>query len=65
MNGELGLGRTWWVAIVIIVGATVAMILKIMPLDSWLELVKWIFAAAAGKSAVQQVATKIGRRTEP
>lgn len=56
MNGELwGLGRTWWMAIAIIVGSTVLTAMKVVTVDQWLEIIKWVFAAAAVKSGLQAI----------
>lgn len=39
-------------ALLIILGATVLVVLKIMPLDEWENFVKWIFTAFAGTHAI-------------
>lgn len=70
MNGEfLRLGRTWWMTLVIIVGATVMFGMSQLTADQWLGLVKWVFTAATAKSVGQKIAegiqTRTGRRTNP
>jgi hypothetical protein len=53
MEGELwGLGRTWWVAILIIAGAFIMLALNRFDAQMCLDLIKWIFGFAAGKSAI-------------
>ena len=63
MNGEfLKLGRTWWVAIVIIVAATVMFGMSQLTADQWIGLVWKIFGAAAGKSLVGKAAEAFSGR---
>ena len=63
MSNELfGLGKTWWVAIVIIVAATVMLGMSQLTADQWLSLVQWVFGAAAAKSLGGKVAEGISAR---
>ena len=52
MTELFGLGRTWWVAILVLVSSSILFFLKALDADQWISLIKWVFAAAAGKSAV-------------
>lgn len=52
MDEFLGLGRTWWVAILIIVAATVMAGLGKLDVDKWTTIVQWVFTVAGGKSAI-------------
>ena len=63
MNGEfLKLGRTWWVAIIIIVAATVMLGMSQLTSDQWISLVQWVFGAAAAKSLGGKVAEGIANK---
>jgi len=63
MNGEiLKLGRTWWVAIVIIVASTVMFGMSQLTADQWISLVQWVFGAAAAKSLGGKVAEGIANK---
>ncbi len=65
MDGEfLKLGRTWWVAIIIIVAATVMLGMSQLTSDQWLSLVKWVFGAAAAKSFGGKIAEGISGRNQ-
>ena len=65
MNGEfLKLGRTWWVAIVIIIGATVMFGMSQLTADQWIGLVWKVFTAAAAKSLVGVAAGRSWRNKE-
>jgi hypothetical protein len=60
MEGELwGLGKTWWMAILLIVVASVMLFTGKFDPDQWKNMVEWIFALAAGKSAAVGVAKNI------
>lgn len=63
MSSELfGLGKTWWVAIIIIVAATVMLAMSHLTADQWISLVQWVFGAAAAKSLGGKVAEGISGR---
>jgi hypothetical protein len=59
MNELLGLGRTWWGFIVILVIATLMLGFGKMQPDVWQQVVTWTFAIAGGKSAVVGAAGQI------
>lgn len=54
-----GLGRTWALAVVVIVGATVMFGIGKVDAGQWQEIIQWVFGLAAAKSAVVGVAGKI------
>lgn len=64
MNGEFGgFGRTWWMAIIVIVGSSVLFGFDKIGVDVWKEMVIWSFSAGAVKSAIvggAQAITKKG-----
>lgn len=60
MNGELwGLGRTWWVAVLLIVCSTVMLALGHLDVGTWQEMVLIAYGAGAAKSAAIGVADKL------
>jgi len=54
-----GVGRTWLMAVVVIVGVTVLFGFGKVNADQWKSIIEWVFALAAAKSAVVGVAGKI------
>jgi len=54
-----GIGRTWLVAILILVATSVLTGMGVLDIDSWKEMVKWVFTVAGGKSLAVGVAGKI------
>ena len=64
MEGELfGLGRTWWMAILIIIGSTLLFGFGKIDIESWKSIIEWIFAAAAGKSALGAIGGAIAKKS--
>lgn len=55
-----GLGRSWAAIFLVVIGVTVALIMKAIDADFWWEVVKWALAFGVGKSAVVGAAGKIG-----
>ena len=58
-----GFGRTWWAAIIVIVGATTMFGFDKIAVDVWKEMTIWAFSAGAVKSAIvggAQAITKKG-----
>jgi len=65
MNKELfGIGVTRLIAMFIVVASTVFWGLGKIPINVWQETVLWALGIYAGRSAIEKVATRIGRRTE-
>lgn len=54
-----GVGRTWMMAVIVIVGVTVLFGLGNVDAEQWKEIVQWVFGLATAKSAVVGVAGKI------
>lgn len=53
MNGELfGIGRTWLVAVLVIVGTTIMFGMNKITADVWKEMTTWALTVAGGKSAL-------------
>ena len=53
MNGEfLGLGRTWWAFVLILIATTILLATGKVDAAFWREVVTWAFGIAGGKSAL-------------
>ena len=57
-----GVGRTWWAAIIVIVGATTMFGFDKIAVDVWKEMVIWSFSAGAVKSAIVGGASAITKK---
>lgn len=65
MNTELfGVGRTWLVAIVLIVGATVLMFAGKIDQTIWQNMVYFAFGGGAAKSTLVGVAGALPKKKE-
>jgi len=64
MGQEIGgFGRTWWMAIIVIIGSTVMFGFDKIAVDVWKEIIIWAFSAGSVKSAIvggAQALTKKG-----
>lgn len=54
-----GVGRTWAMAVIVIVGVTVLFALGKVDAEQWKGIVQWVFGLATAKSAAVGVAGKI------
>ena len=52
MNEFLGIGRTWWMAILLILGTTIMFAMGKLTVEQWQSMVQWAFTIAGGKSAI-------------
>ena len=60
MNGELwGLGRTWWVAVILIICSSVMLAMGSLDVGAWKEMVLIAFGVGAAKSTAMGVAGKL------
>ncbi len=65
MNEELfGLGRTWWMAILIVIAATIALVAKVDGFGAaeWQSMIQWIFTAAASAKTVEKIGTAVANK---
>ena len=54
-----GLGRTWLMAVIVIIGVTVLFAMGKVQADQWKSIVQWVFGLATAKSTAVGVAGKI------
>lgn len=50
-----GLGRSWLMAIIIIVSTTTLAAIGQIEVGVWQDMVKWVFAAVVAKSGLQKI----------